>query len=208
MTQYIKIQSVFKRDTNKNIILNDFSLPEFEYLQHSKWEFTEKIDGTNIRVCHANGVTNFFGKTDDSQIPARLVARLRAIFDPLADQLNKQFPDGICLYAEGCGPKIQKNGENYGDEQDIILFDVKISGLWLQRADVNDIASKLKLRSAPVICSGNISDMVEIVRRGFTSTYGDFIAEGIVARPKLELQDRRGQRIITKLKTRDFSSIK
>jgi len=36
------------------------------------------------------------------------------------------------------------------------------------------------------------------------SVWGDFQAEGIVARPGVELFDRAGRRIITKLKCRDF----
>lgn len=46
--------------------------------------------------------------------------------------------------------------------------------------------------------------MIGITREGFTSTWGDFIAEGIVARPEVELFDRMGQRIITKIKYNDF----
>ena len=43
-----------------------------------------------------------------------------------------------------------------------------------------------------------------MTRKGFSSQWGDFIAEGIVARPKVEMKTRRGDRIITKIKYRDF----
>ena len=48
-TEYPKINSLYKRDPEKgnNIILGDFSLPEFFYLKDLLWECTEKIDGTN-----------------------------------------------------------------------------------------------------------------------------------------------------------------
>lgn len=46
--------------------------------------------------------------------------------------------------------------------------------------------------------------MVDMVRRGFMSQWGEFIAEGIVARPKVELQTKAGSRIITKVKYKDF----
>jgi hypothetical protein len=46
--------------------------------------------------------------------------------------------------------------------------------------------------------------MLEKTRWGFSSTWGDFNAEGIVARPICELKSRNGERIITKLKHRDF----
>ena len=35
--------------------------------------------------------------------------------------------------------------------------------------------------------------------------WGDFIAEGIVARPKVTLFTRKGERLITKIKHRDFN---
>jgi len=50
MSEYPKIQSIFKRDELTHKFLSEFSLPEFEYLQLNIWEFTEKIDGTNIRI--------------------------------------------------------------------------------------------------------------------------------------------------------------
>ena len=51
MKEYHKIQSVFKRDiANGKIIEGKYSLPEFEYLKDNQWVFTEKVDGTNIRI--------------------------------------------------------------------------------------------------------------------------------------------------------------
>jgi len=43
-----------------------------------------------------------------------------------------------------------------------------------------------------------------MTKKGFKSQWGDFIAEGIVARPKTEMRTRRGERIITKVKYIDF----
>jgi hypothetical protein len=40
---------------------------------------------------------------------------------------------------------------------------------------------------------------------GVKSWWGDFDAEGIVARPQVELFTRAGHRIITKLKCKDFA---
>jgi hypothetical protein len=33
---------------------------------------------------------------------------------------------------------------------------------------------------------------------------GDFIAEGLVAKPAVELRNRRGERIVVKIKHKDF----
>jgi hypothetical protein len=47
--------------------------------------------------------------------------------------------------------------------------------------------------------------MCAIAQVGFTSTWGDFQAEGIVARPAVEMKTRSGHRIITKVKCKDFA---
>jgi len=72
MTEYHKIQTVFKRDPKtkyKTLLKNQFSLPEFEYLALNTWVFTEKIDGTNIRIIidftqGTRQCVRFAGKTD------------------------------------------------------------------------------------------------------------------------------------------------
>src|SRR6478736_32390 len=105
------------------------------------------------------------------------------------------FPGGACLYGEGYGPKIQKGGGNYGPSQDFVLFDVKVAQWWLERPNVENVATQLGLRVVPIIGEGTVADMVAFVRAGITSTWGPFEAEGIVARPKVELRTRNNQRI-------------
>lgn len=207
MNEYHKIQTVFKRDPANNLktlLEGQYSLPAFDYLKSNQWVFTEKVDGTNIRVMFREGAVSFGGKTDDAQIPAPLVARLRSVFDPLVDKMREAFPDGACLYGEGYGAKIQKGGGNYGPSQDFVLFDVRVGTWWLERHNVEDVATKLGLRIVPSIGEGTLMEMVEAARGGIKSTWGAFLAEGIVARPKVELSTRNGERIITKIKTKDF----
>jgi len=69
---------------------------------------------------------------------------------------------------------------------------------------VEDIANKLGLEVVPVIGMGTLHEMVEMVKVGFYSEWGKFLAEGIVARPVVELKTRSGHRIITKIKYKDF----
>lgn len=210
MKPYHKIQTVFKRDpetNHKTLLEGDYSLPEFGYLSKNDWVFTEKVDGTNIRV-KFNGVEiAFAGKSDNASIPARLVNALNDQFLPLMDAFQSKFGIApgteVCLYGEGYGAKIQKGG-NYRPDQGFVLFDVNINGWWLNRDDVEDVAKSLGIDIVPVIGTGTLDRMVNIVRDGFNSTWGNFQAEGIVARPKTELRTRRGDRIITKLKCKDF----
>lgn len=207
MKEYHKIQTVFKRDpatNHKTLLDGDLSLPEFEYLANNEWVFTEKVDGTNIRVMFNGEQIAFGGKTDDAQIPAFLVSRLNGLFLPQVELFKQLFPDGVCLYGEGYGAKIQKGGGNYRPDQDFVLFDVKIGDWWLQRFDVEDIAKKLGVDVVPIIGTGNLHAMIKMARDGFKSRWGNFLAEGIVARPATELKTRNGSRIITKIKYKDF----
>lgn len=210
MIEYHKIQTVYLRDPMtkyKTLLLGQYAEPEFCYLEENEWVFTEKVDGTNIRimVSMAGGPITFGGKTDNAQIPAFLVTRLQERFlSDGGEALRGIFPDGACLYGEGYGARIQKGGGNYRPDADFVLFDVKVGDWWLQRAAVENVAGKLNLDIVPVVELGTLRDMVYMAREGFKSRWGDFPAEGIVARPATELKARNGHRIITKIKTRDF----
>lgn len=212
MKKYHKIQTIFKRDMeNKGkIIEGEFSLPEIEYLKDNDWVFTEKVDGTNIRIMWNGENVVFGGKTDNAQIPIFLLYKLQELFEGTAKK--KLFKDvfgeegQVCLYGEGYGNKIQKVGKRYNPEGvDFILFDVKIGDWWLGRENVEDIANKFNIKVVPIIGEGTINDMVKLCQKGFKSKLADLTAEGIVAKPKEELFNRKGERIIIKLKHKDFS---
>lgn len=214
--KYHKIQSVYKRhwdgpDKGK-FMLGSWSTPEIGYLSDNVWEWTEKVDGTNIRIGWSPDLPDkveIGGRTDNAQIPSRLLNRLNELFTAEKFQstiasVEDDFPP-IVLYGEGYGAKIQKGGGNYiPDGVDFVLFDVRIGSWWLKREDVEDIAARLGIRTVPVVGSGTIAEAISFVRMGISSDWGDFEAEGLVMRPKVEMQDRAGRRIITKLKGRDF----
>ena len=95
----------------KTLIEGEWTLPEFEYLAGNAWTFTEKVDGTNIRVIFKDSGVTFGGRTEDAQIPAKLVERLNERFLPMVAKLGEVFVDGAAvLYGEGYGAKIQKGG--------------------------------------------------------------------------------------------------
>ena len=210
MIEYHKIQTVYLRDPEtkfKTLLRGEYAEPEFSYLADNQWVFTEKVDGTNIRVMVAKGGNiTFGGKTDNASIPALLLERLAERFLPQHDLLAEMFPDGGCLYGEGYGARIQKGGGNYRPDQDFVLFDVKVGDWWLQRDAIEDVSGKLSLDIVPIIGRGTLVYMVELVEKGFQSQWGNFQAEGIVARTACELKARNGHRIITKIKTRDFAT--
>lgn len=224
MEEYHKINAPFKRnnDGDKKLVIGDWALEEFEFLQNNRWEFTEKVDGTNIRVnikltFDDNVYVKFGGRTDNAQIPPHLAETLEAMFGYDTDRLRmfrhmmleRDIRD-LVLHGEGYGPKIQGGGK-YREDASFVLFDIKIGDTWLKRNAVNDIGDKLDVDTVPVIGYGSINDAINIVKFGLgyddpylISQWGNFEAEGIVARPAVPLFDRQGKRIITKVKARDF----
>ena len=251
METYQKINGLYKRykdgPNRGKFIMGDWAVPEFEYLADNDWEFTEKVDGTNIRIhlrrYDDNLYVDFGGRTDNAVIPKHLLVWLESMFVPTTTHrnisererlvglwmLDNDLTD-VILFGEGYGPKIQ-NGGNYRDDVSFVLFDVKIGEFWLDRANVDDVAEKLGIDSVPVIGHGTLYDAIRIVagrerkpvwqdprNQGYEPDYyedvptgaflksqwGDFEAEGIVARTSVPLFDRKGQRIITKIKAVDF----
>lgn len=215
MREYHKIQSLFLRDPatqHRTFLHGQWSMPEFEYLADLEWTFTEKVDGTNIRVGWDGKVVNFGGRTDDAQTPPFLLDRLREMFP--ADLMLGAFGDrgGLTLYGEGYGAKIQKGGGDYiADGQSFILFDIlgesEAGRAWFEREKVEESAAALGIAAVPIIDSGCLDYAVTIAREGYKSEVAGKRrdAEGLVMRPKRELLTRRGERIIAKLKTKDFA---
>jgi len=210
MTPYPKIQTMFKRDMEAGgkLLRGQWTMPEFRYLADNAWEFTEKVDGTNIRICiDLLGRAIFKGRTDAAQIPAQLSCRLIELFhaEEKRARLQNMFPEGgACLYGEGYGANIQKGGGNYRKDQDFVLFDVKVGDWWLKRSDVEEVAQLLDLDVVPVIGHGTLYEAASWAKSGIHSQWGPFLAEGIIAKTPLGLMTRGGHRLITKIKTCDF----
>ena len=210
MREYHKIETIYERDTtgSKKLIEGQFRNPTVDYLKNLYWEWTEKIDGTNIRVHWDGHQVSFGGRTDNAQIPAPLVNRLNEVFggETNAQLFEQKFGETeITLYGEGYGAKIQKGGGLYkSDGVDFIMFDARVGDLWLTRESVWDIANTFGVEIVPVVLRGDIDDAVKYVRSRPMSTIGTAPMEGLVGRPMVELKDRRGNRIIVKVKVRDF----
>lgn len=219
MAEYQKIQTLFKRDERNIIIPDQFTYPEFEVLKDLKWECTEKIDGTNIRIELASSgnsedgiIMSFKGRADKAIIPEHLLTKLNWLFDRehLMEALNITDETQNCnitLYGEGYGAKIQKGGNYISNDVNFILFDVKIDKWWLDRESIKDIANKLGINAVPLMGYMTIPEAIEYVKKGFKSTIAenkDYDAEGLVLKAPCGLLKRDGERLITKIKTVDF----
>ena len=171
---------------------------------------------------------SYKGKTDNADINPRLMKHLTETYPKekvlaalglewFIDRENWQdykwqsigdIPQCYTIYGEGYGAKIQKAGGNYiKDGNGFIVFDVKVDDLYLQPINRDVIAMKLGAPVVPFIGMMTLDEAIQFVREGFKSRIAenpDFMAEGLVIRNELGLKTRRGERIITKIKTCDF----
>jgi hypothetical protein len=203
--EYPKIETLFERGPDFKVT-EKLKSPVIGTI--SAWDVTEKIDGTNIRVMLSEtGDVCFGGRSQAAQLPADLLMYLGKTFQ--SDALQATFwidgkPTSAVLYGEGYGAGIQK-GSAYRPDKAFILFDVLVGGKWwLDREAVDDVAVKLGIDVVPYLGCMGLLQIVEKVKTPFASKIGSGLAEGIVARPIEPLFDRKGSRIIIKLKTKDF----
>lgn len=205
MKPYGKIATAWRRDTErKTPIEGRWASEELAVLAGLEWEWTEKIDGTNIRVCWDGEDVGFHGRTDAASIPGSLVAHLSARYRRGAFERSNLPP--LVIYGEGYGAGIESGGNYIPDGAGFVAFDVRCGGLWLSRANITDVCAKIGAPIVPIVGVGKLADAISAVRAGLPSVVADgrCLAEGIVARPPCGLFDRRGRRIIAKIKTKDF----
>ena len=206
--EYVKIPNVYRRESfGKNrLIEGEYSSLELAYLRNCVWEFTEKVDGTNVRVIWDGYRVEFKGRTDKAQLPKHLQQKLEEIFggeskEELFEQLFGK--KNVILFGEGYGEKIQKGGELYGPVN-FILFDVYVEGFWLGQGDVNEIAKAFNTGVVPFVIDGTLEQGVDFIKTHPTSLLRDAEMEGIVGRPAVQMFSRTGERIMVKIKCRDF----
>jgi len=234
MKPYEKTVNLYQRFTEKpNIGKYDTSklyLPTLGLVKPEAWTFTEKIDGTNIRIVlswkDADLATRIEGRKENSQIPADLIATVLEMTNNRRKKLLEQMPQdpdaGITLYGEGYGPGIQKDGGAYRTDKGFVLFDVakwystgdEFSQYYLPRTGVEMFGEECRLTVAPRVFPGlGLGQVTKRVREGFPSSLAQFKggerqAEGIIgsAEGLYHFHDGAVRRLKFKLKTQDFPS--
>lgn len=220
MRTYPKIDTLFDRNQETfKVKPGVFRRPEFEAID--RWFVTEKIDGTNIRLHFMrdayDGIvgSHIGGRTDKAQFETGFYETLLGIVDSVQPEVEKIMEEHdlstYTLFGEGYGARIQKGGGNYRQDQGFILFDVLVNDKsWLNPYAVQSTAGRLGIRAVPVIDTAfGTEDIVTLVSQGYASDAAEvfnstFLAEGVVAVPRVPFYTARGDRVIWKLKTKDF----
>ena len=219
--KYPKIRSLFKRDdhfkfTDQYI---SASLQEFSE-QKFQWSCYEKIDGTNIRI-YCNYETNEFkylGRTDKADMPTHLTPELDKMIESVKsnkEAIKQALQSNIfVLFGEGFGHKIQKGGLYLGKDTACHIFDSYIyyvtkeghyKGFWLDEKRLDEILNILQLEKVPFIGHKTTAEAVEMAKKGFDSKYGTAKSEGLILKTHFPVFDSFGNRLIFKVKTKDFA---
>jgi hypothetical protein len=216
--EYTKINSLWKRDGKGKCLVGEWANETFETLQHVPFLWTEKVDGTNIRLGYHSSRSDWDGapfkkhciggRTDNAQFPGDL----HKVLTDLQFRLPWEdvFPDvtePVTLYGEGYGPGIQKGGGLYRPDKGFVLFDVKVGRHWLSFENVEDVGQKLGLDVVPIRLRGTfLQAWRDVGLNSFPESsirWPNSTVEGLVGRPPVTLYDGRGQRILAKVKVRD-----
>ena len=211
--KYPKIKSVFKRGEDFKFT-KEWTSQVLSELQDFKWHCSEKLDGINIRiVCDLEKNSfQFFGRSDKAIIPQPLELVLSRTIHNIKNNLSafsSTHSKQLVLFGEGFGNNIRKGGLYLGKNVDLNVFDCyafisEEKGFWLNTEHLKELAGALKIKMTPELSPMNIREASEFVKKGFKSQHGTAIAEGLVLKSRYPLYDTFGERLIFKMKTKDF----
>ncbi len=220
--EYPKIDTLYDRN-GKYIIVGKLRRQEFGNIK--RWSITEKIHGTNTRVTlFDNGEVVYGGKTDDAIILPELIEYLKKTFTPEKMEAafwipGKPIPKSATTYGEGYGPRIVPGSGAYRKDVSFRLFDCLViseGNWWLERKDLEDVAMKLGIKCVPIL---GIIDFLPVdplqIEKIFLDNRNRLVAveedglasmtpEGIIAKTDELLFNRKGERVMWKLKMKDF----
>lgn len=223
MKRYSSVETVYKRnkDTNK---IDPTVLRQDVHSVINSWVLTEKVDGTNIRVIYGDGKRDIRGRSDNANMHPLLIEAIERdtpTFEEVSDHFDLSEGRFVTLYGEGYGAGIQKNGGRYREDKGFIMFDVRITNE-LQGTDyfvsfdnVRGIAMQFTIPVVPIVGYVTTDEIprtreelekfipYSLVAMGRTDKRVE--AEGVVAKPRFELRDQYGSRVMWKLCYRDLA---
>lgn len=175
-----------------------------EYLADSPWVYTRKIDGANLRVQWNGEQALWNGKSDKFQCSADLTDYMNRTF--LEEIFEEKFGRDkvVTLFGEHMGPKVQ--GNELGLERDeFVLYDANVNGTWLSGESIVEIAEYFNIRTVYDFMPNEVKPTRSLRELIIDCAGGAFSEwEGIVATPLIEMRDQAGNRVIVKIKNRDY----
>lgn len=216
-TEYPKIPALHKRSSegDRPILPGVYRSGAFDYLMDNLWWWTEKLDGTNVRIQWDGHCITFAGRTDKAQLHTMAGGALHAHLieryctDEFEALMEQTFGEKeVTLYGEGIGAKIQKGGGDYGETR-FVGFDVRVGDCWLGPGEVEAVLClSLGVPHVPRYFSGpkTLREAIDYGRQtgAYVSDFRKGLAEGIVGCPVYPVRQPSGGRIQVKLKAHEL----
>ena len=172
-------------------------------LRNNLWNGSRKLDGTNFRIKYDGEKAIYCGKTNKAQFTDDQKEYIESVF--LEELFEEKFRVddkdlNVIIYGELVGEKIQNGDRNEFKDLEVVIFDVKINDVWLEPDSVKDIAKFFNLKSSYdfIHITGILKELVK-----FVIDNKDRI-EGLVATPVGGFYSKKQDRIIVKIKGRDY----
>ena len=216
MTEYQKIPTLYKFDSNTKRFTNEIAEETVDYLKNCAWLASEKIDGTNIRVYYDGHRVSWSGRTDKSSLPKEIEQLLQDTFGDSEIIFEQVFGEKeVLLFMECYGGKVQ--GGLYGGKERLIGFDVMVNNVYLDKRVIAPIFERFGVPTVRFVEVVNLEHIIARVKYMAKIPTEYYISEccenqttpieGFVCVPACRLFDNRGKRIIVKIKVCDMKKL-
>jgi len=188
--------------THQDNKIEYYSKPLFWYLSTLQWQYKRKLNGENLRVKWDGNRVVWNGKTNAYQASKKLTNYMKETF--VEEIFEERFgrDKTVLLFGEHMGEKVQGN-ELGLEKPEFVLFDVKIGEFWLEPEDVEEVAKYFWLRTYKDFGDTGQDTLINLISR---TAIGDFKEwERIVATPKIRCLQPNGERVICKIKNKDYA---
>jgi hypothetical protein len=181
--------------------------PELEYLAKNPWTYKRKLNGENMRVLWDGDQAIWNGRTNSFTPNHETTEYMNSTFAEEIFEEKFGRDKQVLLFGERMAPGAQGN-ELKLESTEFVLFDVKIANTWLEPNGIRAIAEYFGLHSCynfmrPIDEERNYTETLENLIE--LCSVGDFSEwEGIVAIPATGVFNRKGERIICKIKNQDY----
>ena len=216
MTEYQKIETLYKFDNTTKTYIGEFYNQYVEYLRNNRWLTSEKVNGTNVSVQFDGHRIEFQGRTERADLPKEVLEILTEKFGDSEVEFEQLFSGKpAILFMECYGGKIQ--GGAYGGKERLVGFDVTVNGQYLDKRCIGEIFAKFGVDCVEFkevenldVAINEVKSWAENPKRGISQycEKGTTVKEGLVCVPSVRIYDNRGKRIIVKIKTEDLRKLK
>ena len=209
MYLYKRVPDIFTYSKGK-VEEGQYASEAVRFTKDLPWVCTEKIDGMTVCIEWDGNQASFSRNHIGKRLPKHLLEMLHDKFSTsrAEERFKFNFPLGkVVFYAVAYGGDIGDTAEKYGPGLTYSLIDVYMPARnqWLNRTAVETVGARFGVRVVPKILHEPLEmAVIKMKEHPVSKINMNTPMEGLVCHPFVELRDCYGERIIVKLKAKDF----